>query len=44
MPGEMITKEALDYLKQVLRLGNNISIRGCSDSSLNQLQVMAEDL
>lgn len=44
MPGEVITKEALDYLKQVLRLGSNMSIRGCSDASLNQLQVMAEDL
>lgn len=44
MPGQIITKEALDYLKQVLTLGNNISIRGCSDASLNQLQVMAENL
>jgi len=44
MPGETITKEALNYLKQLFNLGSNISIRGCSDASLKQLQVMAEDL
>ena len=42
MPGEIITKEAIKYLQEMLTFGNQISIRGCSDSSLNQLQVMDE--
>jgi arginine/lysine/ornithine decarboxylase len=42
MPGEIITADALHYLQQVFTLGSKISIRGCSDASLNQLQVMAE--
>jgi len=44
MPGEMITNQALDYLKQVLHFGSNIRIRGCSDASLNQLQVIAKEI
>ena len=41
MPGETITIEALNYLQQVFELGTKIQIRGCSDTSLKQLQVMA---
>jgi lysine decarboxylase len=39
IPGEMITKEALDYLQKVQSLGGMIS--GCSDSSLKTVQVIA---
>lgn len=42
MPGEIITIEALNYLQQVLSLGHKLSIRGCSDESLKQLQIIAE--
>lgn len=40
MPGETITEEALAYLKQVLQLGSQVSMTGCSDPSLEALQVM----
>ncbi|MDR9402626.1 MAG: aminotransferase class I/II-fold pyridoxal phosphate-dependent enzyme [Halothece sp. Uz-M2-17] len=39
MPGELITTEAVSYIQQVLALGSNVSITGCSDSSLETLQV-----
>ncbi len=42
MLGETITIEALNYLQQVFELGANIQIRGCSDPSLRQLQVIAD--
>ena len=40
MPGEKITEEAVAYLEQILKLGRNVSITGCSDPSCKQLQVM----
>jgi len=40
MPGETITEQALAYLNQVLQLGSQVSITGCSDPSLEELQVM----
>jgi len=42
IPGETITTEAITYLQQVFSLGNNITIQGCRDVTLNQLQVMTE--
>ncbi|QDZ40251.1 aminotransferase class I/II-fold pyridoxal phosphate-dependent enzyme [Euhalothece natronophila Z-M001] len=41
IPGERITIEALNYLQQVFQLGRNITITGCSDVTLKQLQVIA---
>ncbi|KAF3889879.1 MULTISPECIES: aminotransferase class I/II-fold pyridoxal phosphate-dependent enzyme [Nostocales] len=38
MPGEVITKTALDYLQYIQRTGGFIS--GCADSSLNTLKVV----
>ena len=41
IPGEIITQEALDYLQKVQQLGGMIS--GCSDSSLQTFEVIAND-
>jgi arginine decarboxylase len=38
MPGEIITHDALEYLRQIQRMGGFIS--GCADSSLNTLKVV----
>ena len=38
MPGEMITREAIDYLKQIKQLGGMIS--GCTDTSLQKINVV----
>jgi arginine decarboxylase len=38
MPGEVITKEALEYLQNIQAMGGFIS--GCADSSLRTLQVV----
>jgi arginine decarboxylase len=38
MPGEIITKAAVEYLRQIQAMGGFIS--GCADSSLNTLQVV----
>ena len=41
MPGEAIAPEAIDYLQQVLALGDMIT--GCSDPSLKTLKVVISD-
>ncbi|MEB3309571.1 MAG: aminotransferase class I/II-fold pyridoxal phosphate-dependent enzyme [Snowella sp.] len=41
IPGEIITQEALDYLRQVQQLGGMIS--GCSDDSLQTIRVTVLD-
>jgi arginine decarboxylase len=41
IPGEIITQEALGYLQKVQQLGGIIS--GCSDSSLQTFEVIAND-
>jgi arginine/lysine/ornithine decarboxylase len=38
MPGEIITQESIDYLRDVLAAGGTIT--GCSDSSLQTLEVI----
>ena len=38
MPGEIITQDAIDYLREVLSLGGVIT--GCSDDSLRTVQVI----
>jgi arginine/lysine/ornithine decarboxylase len=40
MPGEIITREAVDYLQQVLTAGGKIT--GCSDRSLQTLKVVRQ--
>ena len=40
MPGEAISSASLAYLQQVLALGSQISIQGCSDSTLKTLKVL----
>ena len=40
MPGEAISSASLEYLQQVLAFGSQISIKGCSDSSLKTLKVL----
>ena len=42
MPGEIITKEAINYLQEMLSFGKNVSIRGGSDRDLNQIQVLIQ--
>ncbi|MGK7955007.1 MAG: aminotransferase class I/II-fold pyridoxal phosphate-dependent enzyme [Crocosphaera sp.] len=39
MPGEIITREAIDYLKQVKQLGGMIT--GCADSNLKSINVVS---
>lgn len=38
MPGEVITKAALEYLQQIQAIGGFIS--GCTDTSLKTLKVV----
>ena len=38
MPGEVITREAIDYLQQVLKSGGVIT--GCSDETLETIMVI----
>ena len=38
MPGEMITSEAIAYLKKIQKLGGMIT--GCTDSNLNKINVV----
>src|SRR4028119_1474693 len=40
MPGEIITREAVDYLQQVLTAGGKLT--GCSDRSLQTLKVVRQ--
>lgn len=43
MPGEVVTRRAIDYLRQVLSLGSLITIQGCRDSGLETIQVMSNE-
>ena len=38
MPGEIVTAEALDYLRQVLDLGGELA--GCSDLGLATIAIV----
>ncbi|MBD2576559.1 aminotransferase class I/II-fold pyridoxal phosphate-dependent enzyme [Oscillatoria sp. FACHB-1406] len=40
LPGEIVTKDAIDFLQQILALGGCIT--GCSDSTLKTIQVIQE--
>ena len=41
MPGEIITNEAIDYLKQIKKLGGVIS--GCTDTNLEKIGIVEDN-